>query len=392
MSHVTLNREKPLRQPLILTEEQRMLKEAALDFFGKKSPVSALRQLRDTADPLGYDPQLWEQMAELGFTALTIPEAFGGLDFGYVGLGQVLEASGRSLAATPLPATVLLGTTALLLAGSQTQKAQYLPVLAGGGKLLTLALEEGPRHDPLSTSLTATQKVDGFYLRGQKTFVPDGHVADAIVVVARTAGKAGDVHGLSLFLVDASSHELKKERLIMVDSRNMARLNFEEVHTGSESLLGELHQGHQLLERILDIGRIGLAAEMLGSLQEAFERTLAYLKERKQFGVPIGAFQALQHRVAHVYCEIELCKSVVLRALQAIDQQEEGLSLYASMAKAKVSQVFERVSNEGIQMFGGIGMTDDEEIGFFLKRARVAQHMLGDQRFHLDRIASLKGF
>ena len=387
-----LNKQKALRLPMILTEEQQMLKDSAREFFREKSPISALRKLRDEADATGFDPALWREMAELGYASLTIPEAYGGLAFGYVGLGQVLEESGRTLAASPLVSTVLLGATAIQLGGSDAQKEAHLPAIASGEALISLALEEGSQHKPTDISLRARKTADGFNLNGTKQFVLDGHVAHTFIVAARTSGDTDSGAGISLFLVDAASEGVQVKRSLMVDSRNAAQLTFKEVEVAASALLGEWDNGYALLENVLDIGRIGIAAEMLGSIQEAFDRTVAYLKERKQFGTPIGAFQALQHRAAQMYCEIELCKSAVLKALQAIDQGAPTLPVLASIAKAKVSETIERVTNEGVQMFGGIGMTDDEEIGFFLKRGRVAQHTLGDYRFHLDRFAKLNGY
>jgi len=178
----------------------------------------------------------------------------------------------------------------------------------------------------------------------------------------------------------------------MMDSRNAASIEFSHVKLGHEALLGAENQAGSIIEKVLDIARIGASAEMLGSMSEAFERTLTYLKERQQFGKSIGSFQALQHRAAIMFSEIELCKSLVLKSLQAIDKDSPKLPLLASMTKAKVGETFQLVSNEGVQLFGGIGMTDDEAIGFFLKRARITQHAFGDKNYHLDRFAKLNGF
>ncbi|MDF1865896.1 MAG: acyl-CoA dehydrogenase [Saprospiraceae bacterium] len=371
---------------LILNEEQQMLKTSAKEFLKERAPVEALRKLRDERSETGFDRQMWNEMAEMGWACLTISESYGGLDFGYVGLGQILEETGRTLTASPLISNVLLGTTAINLAASNTQKEALLPIIAEGKMLVTLALDESTRHNPIQINTTASKEGDSYVLNGKKVMVLDGHVTDKFVVAAKTE------NGVSLFLVDAKSDGISIQRVIMMDSRNSATLQFENVKISASSLLGEEGQGAATIEKILDIARIGLSAEMVGSMTEAFERTVAYLKERKQFGVPIGSFQALQHRAAQMFCEIELCKSLVLKSLQAIDANEENLPILASMTKAKVSETLQLVSNEGVQMFGGIGMTDDEEIGFFLKRARVAQQTFGDANYHIDRFAKLSGY
>lgn len=375
---------------LIINEEQVMLKNSAKEFFNNRSPITQLRRLRDEKDALGYAPTIWKEMADMGWASLTIPEAYGGLDFGYVGLGQILEESGKTLTASPLVSTVLLGTTTVLLAGDEVQKENILPAVAAGELLLTIAIDEKHHHDPFNISTTATKTDAGYVLNGKKIFVLDGHIANQIIVVARTSGDVEDENGLSLFLIDAKSEGLNIHRSLLMDSRNAATVTMENVV--ANSLLGEENNADNIIEKVLDIARIGLSTEMLGSMIEAFERTINYLKERQQFGVTIGSFQALQHRAAIMYGEIELCKSLVLKSLQAIDKDSKKLSLLASTTKAKVGETLQLVTNEGIQMFGGIGMTDDEEIGFFLKRARVTQRTFGDVNFHMDRFARINGF
>jgi alkylation response protein AidB-like acyl-CoA dehydrogenase len=377
---------------LVLNEEQRLIKQTAKSFLLDKAPVKALRELRDNRDETGCRRELWREMAELGWVGIVIPEQYGGFDYGYVGLGIVLEESGRTLTASPLVSSVLLGATAVVLGGREKQKETILPAVAAGELLLALALEETPQHAPTRIALAAAKSGDGFTLSGKKLFVLDGHVADKLIVVARTSGKSGAKEGITLFLIDAKSSGITTERVIMVDSRNSAQVTFDNVKVGVDAVLGELDHGYALLERVMDIGRIGLSAEMLGSAQEAFERTIAYLKERKQFDVPIGSFQALQHRAAKMFCEIELSKSLVYKSLSAIDDKDEKLPVLAAASKAKVCETLRLVTNEAVQIFGGMGMTDEQEIGFFLKRARVAQQTLGDQNFHIDRFAFLNGY
>ena len=378
--------------PLALTDEQAMLAAAARSFFAEQQPVKALRVLRDSNDAVGFDRGLWRTMAGLGWAGVLIPEAHGGSAFGYQGLGQIMEAAGRTLAASPLVATVLLGAPLVQAAGNDAQRAGLLPAVAAGELLLALALEEGPHHAPAGTAMPATRDGATWVLDGAKEFVLDGHVADQLLVVARTAGAAGETAGLTLFLVPGESPGLTRRRLQMVDSRNAARVRFDRVRVPSTHVLGPVGGGHAVLEAVLDGACAALAAEMLGSMQEAFDRTLAYLTMRVQFGVPIGSFQALKHRAAEMFCEIELTRSAVRAALDAQDAGDPARAALASLAKAKACDTFERVSNEAVQMHGGIGMTDAEEIGLFLKRARVAQQTLGDARFHRDRYARLRGF
>jgi len=378
--------------PLVLNEEQLLLKSTAEDFFRDKAPVNALRKLRDEHNADGFSRELWRDMVAMGWSGTFLPERFGGLDCGFTELGVVLQAGGRTLVASPLFSSVVLAASAILLGGDESQKTALLPRIASGDLLATLALQEGPHHDPGAITTTATANGDGYLISGRKVYVPDGHVADRFVVVARAAGQGGEEHGLSLFLVDRHTPGVSVERRIMVDSRNMADVTLAAVPVSRADLLGEPGEGRGLLERVLDRGNVALAAEMLGSLQAAFERTMDYLKQREQFGQLIGSFQALQHRAAKMFCEIELSKSVVLKALEAIDRDADELPLLASLAKVQLAETFRLVSDEAIQMFGGIGMTDEEDIGFYLKRARVAQQMLGDEHYHVQRYARLRGY
>lgn len=385
-------RTRAMSRQLVLNEEQAMLKASAQEFFSEQMPVSALRALRDSNSADGFDRAAWARMADMGWAGILVPENFGGVDFGHVGLGQVLEEAGRTLAASPLLSTALIGASALVHGASPAQQQAVLPGVAAGTCLLALALEEGPRHQPLHVSFSAKADGDNYLLDGTKQYVIDGHVADYLLVVARTAGAVDDVDGITLFLVPAADAGVRRERLHMVDARNMATITMSGVSVPASSVLGKAGQGRELLETILDSARVGIAAEMLGSGLEAFERTLAYLRLREQFGVPIGSFQALKHRAALMFCEVELTRSAVLAALNALDSSSTESSALASLAKTKACDMLELVSNEAVQMHGGIGMTDDEEIGFFLKRARVQQQAFGDAAFHRDRYATLAGF
>ena len=380
--------------PMILNEEQNMLKDTAKEFCTERAPIGQLRKLRDDADPDGFDRGVWASMVELGWAGIPFPEQFGGLDFGYKGLGVVTEETGRTLAASPLFASVWVCGTALNIGGSDAQKSALLPRVASGELLLALALEESHRHDPYGIATTAERSGNGYALTGSKTFVLDGHVADRLIVAARTAGATGERDGITLFLVAPDAPGVEITRTTMVDSRNAANIAFTNVPAGADDIVGEVGKGADVLDRTLDIARIGIAAEMLGSTQECFDRTIAYLKEREQFGVPIGSFQALKHRAANMFCEIELSKSVVLEALTALDEHRAGeeVAKLASLAKAKVGETFHTVSREGIQMHGGIGMTDEFDIGFFIKRSAVTEQTFGDVNYHRNRYGELEGY
>ena len=380
--------------PMILNDEQNMLKDAAKDFCGNNAPIAQLRKLRDDNSADGFDRGTWAQMVELGWAGIPFPEEHGGLAFGYKGLGVVTEETGRTLAASPLFATVWIGGTIVNLGGSEAQKAALLPKVAGGELLLALALEESHRHDPYGVAARAESSGDGYAISGAKKFVLDGNVAQKLIVAARTSGSPGERDGISLFLVDSGTSGVAVTRTRMVDSRNAANIEFENVAVGADALIGEEGKGADVLDPALDIARIGICAEMLGGTEECFERTVQYLKEREQFGVPIGSFQALKHRAANMFCEIELSKSCVLEALTALDEARDPAEIakLASLAKAKVGETFHTVSREGIQMHGGIGMTDEFDIGFFIKRAAVTEQTFGDVHFHRNRYGELEGY
>jgi acyl-CoA dehydrogenase len=377
---------------LVISQEHDLLRDAAKGFLAEHAPVSGLRTLRDSDDPFGYDPALWQRMTEMGWAGILVPEKFGGLDFGIVGAGILMEEMGRTLSASPFFSSAIMAATLLSEAASDKQKQLLLPQIAAGKAVVALAVDENRSHDPVGTNLSAKPSGNGFVLNGKKDFVLDGHVADKVIVASRTAGKAGSKAGLSLFLLDADSAGLELRRRLMVDSRNAADLVFDGVKVNGDQLLGTLDEGYEPLEKALDVGRACLSAEMLGTAGEAFERTLGYLKERKQFGAPIGSFQVLQHRAAHLFSEIEMLRSVVLKALQALQAGDASAAFLASLAKAKAAQVADLATSEAIQMHGGVGMTDEFDIGFFIKRAKVAAATYGDYYFHADRFARTKGY
>ena len=380
---------------LVLSEDQQLLRDSARHFCQDNAPISVVRRLRDEKSELGYDEAIWRQMIELGWPGMAIAEKYGGFEFGYTGLGLVLEETGRTLASSPLISSVLLGASLLSEAGNEEQKSKLLPQIVAGKLRLAVGVDEGPHHAPSRVACSAVKEGTEYILTGTKSFILDGQTADKLLVSARTSGEAYSEGGISLFMLDANAQGLQFQRTTMVDSRNAANLVMDQVRVSEDSLLGVEGAGFTALDTALDIARIGVASEMLGSVQEVFQRIVEYLKQREQFGVQIGAFQALQHRAAQMYSEIELCRSAVLGALRCLDDPSataKDRAIMASLAKAKLSEVSETVSNGGIQMHGGIGMTDEFDIGFFLKRARVAQQFLGDASFHRDRYATLHNF
>jgi alkylation response protein AidB-like acyl-CoA dehydrogenase len=372
---------------LILNEEQQMLRDSAKSFIEESSPVSALRERRDRGDE--WSPELWQGMADMGWAGMVIPEAYGGLEFGYVGAGLVMEECGRVLASSPLLSSSFICASLIASLGNDEQKENLLPAIASGTSIFSLAANETDRFDPTTTTLTAQQDGDGFVLDGTKRHVLDGQVASTFIVAAKTAG---DADGISLFVVAGDTPGVSAEAIRNADMRLVTSMQFDAVSVGAENLLGAVGAGWPALERALDIGAVLSAAELSGVAQEAFERTLEYLKERKQFGVPVGSFQALQHRAAQLFCELELCKSAILKAEQAIDEDLPERSRLASLAKAKTAKTAKLAVNEAVQMFSGIGMTDEFDIGFFMKRAAAACQEFGDYYYHADRFARLGGY
>ncbi|WP_300575697.1 acyl-CoA dehydrogenase family protein [Phenylobacterium sp.] len=376
----------------VLNEEQTMLRDAAKSWVQEKSPVTAFRKMRDSGVELGYDANAWNEMAEMGWAGVIIPEEYGGSDFGYLSMGLILEETGRTLTASPLLASGLATASALVLGGSDAQKSEWLPKIAGGEVVGALAVDEGAHHAPEKVALKAEKSGSGYKLSGSKSFVLEGLAADLLVVSARTSGKPGDTDGITLFLVPGDAKGVSRKRLHLADSRGAANITFDGVEVGEDAVLGEVDKGYALLEKTLDRARAGLCAEMLGSALQAFEVTLDYLKVRVQFGQVIGSFQALQHRAAKMFTDLELARSAVEAALQAIDADTPDVPELVSLAKAKMGDVFHLVSNEMVQMHGGIGMTDAHDAGFYMKRARAAEAAFGNQGYHRDRYARIQGY
>jgi alkylation response protein AidB-like acyl-CoA dehydrogenase len=377
---------------LVLNEEQSMLRDSARGLISDKAPVAHLRKLRDTKDATGFSRELWKTFAEMGFAGLLVPEEFGGSGLGAVEAGVVMEEIGRTLMPSPFLSTGVVAATALTRRGNAAQKSEYLTRLAEGDLIASLAVDEGAKHRPLKTAMQAVRSGNGFKLKGAKAFVVDGHAADLLIVAARSAGQLRGRDGLTLFLVDSKAKGIEIERTAMVDAHNAARIVFNDVDVTADAVLGEVDQGGALLEGILNVGRAAVASEMVGISEEAFTRTVSYLKGRKQFGKLIGEFQALQHRAAHLYTEIEITKAAVMKALQALDSDFDKAGAAVAVAKAKAGSTATLAVQEAVQMHGGVGMTDAFDIGFFMKRARVCQELFGDTAYHAEQLARLKGY
>lgn len=376
---------------LVYTEEENFLRDTAQNFFADRMPVSHLRQLRDSEDSLRYSRDLWRQMAALGWAGILLPEELGGADFGLTGAGILMEEAGRTLAPTPLLSTAVLGASLLYASGASGNRQEWLRQLIGGDFIVALALDEQGWHDPARIETSAELKSGSWKLSGEKTFVADGIGADLYLVVARSGGR-DKAEELSLFAVPADTSGLQTQPLQTADSRNYAHLKLDKASVPGDALLGEKGDAAALLDDALDRGRACLAAEMIGSAQQVFDTTLEYLRERKQFGVPIGSFQALQHRAARIYCELELSRSAVTAALTSPQDKPDDFARLASLAKAHACKSFDLASSEAVQMHGGMGVTDELDIGLYLKRARTAGHQLGDALWNSRRYADLSNF
>jgi alkylation response protein AidB-like acyl-CoA dehydrogenase len=377
--------------PLALNEEQRMLRDTARDFLQNDAPVNLMRQLRDDGNEQGYSDELWHKMIEMGWPAVAIPEQFGGLGFGFIGAGTILQEAGKTLANSPFFNTVALGAAAIIHGGNEAQQQSLLPKIAAGELTLALAHEESNHHQ--SRGIQCQANVDGeqLMINGSKQFVAEGANADLLIVSLRTAEPSDKKDGITLALIDPSTAGIKINRVNMIDSRNYAHIDFTNVIVSAGNVIGELDNSQTLLDKTLDHGRICLAAEMLGGAQAMLDKTVEYLKDREQFGRKIGAFQALQHRAANMFAELEIAKSAVIHALSAIDENQD-LALVASSAKTLANDCYRLITDEAVQMHGGIGLTDEMDIGFYLKRCRVSMQSLGDSGFHKNRFAKLNQF
>ena len=373
--------------PLYLNEEQIQLQDTARGFIGEHAPVKHMRSLRDANDQNGYSRDLWKQFAELGLTGILIGEDDGGLGLGHVEAGIVLEEIGRNLSPSPFLATAVAAVEALK---GTPHAARYFPGIIAGDTVAALAIDEGAKHRA-TVGMQAERSGNGFKLTGAKQFVTHGHIADIIIVAARTAGAPNDASGITLFAVDRNAAGLSAEAERLADSSLAARLTFDGVEVDADAVIGEVDHGGDPLGRLLRAGRVGASAELLGVGGGAMDMTVNYLKERKQFGVRIGSFQALQHRAAHLYSEMEVARAAVLKAQQLLDSGDARANEAVSVAKAMTAMATTLAVQEGVQMHGGIGMTDEYDIGFYMKRGRVLAEMFGDANFHADQLARAAG-
>ena len=378
--------------PLYHTDDQAMLAETASQFMAGEGAISKqLRHWRDRECKDGFGHALWKQMAEMGFSGLLVGEADGGLGMGHVEAGIVLEEIGRNLTPSPFLTSSVLAATALA-AGSADLKARWLPGLVAGDSVFAVAIDEGAKHRPERIATRAEKSGNGFRLSGRKDFVLHGASADMLVVAARTSGGDEDAEGITLFAVPKEASGMSHDAVRLVDSSMATHTTFEDVELDGDAVIGKVDGGREVLNKVLLAGRVGAAAEGVGVARGAMDMTVAYLRQRKQFGRLIGEFQALQHRAAHLYSEIEIARAAVIKAAQLLDAGSEQAELMASVAKAKVAKAAGLAVREGVQMHGGIGMTDEYDIGLYMKRDRALEEFLGDQYYHANRVAELSGY
>lgn len=364
-----------------------MLVDSARGFLDESSPVGKFRELRDAGK--AYNPELWKQMADLGWTGVLVPEDQGGIDMGHTAANLLALEMGKTLVSSPFISTAVMAATALRQVADNPRAAEALGNIASGDLTYALALDEGVKHAPNATQMQAKRVGNGFELSGEKTFVVDGGSADRLLVLARTGE---DADALTLFDIPADRAGITRTAQNMIDARDSAQISFDGVEATGEDVVGSVDQAMTVLKPALQAGQAALAAEMTGLSSGAFGMTVGYLQERKQFGVLIGQFQALQHRAAHMWSDIEITTSTIANAGRMLDEEPENAALAVSLAKARANQTAKLAVMEGVQMHGGIGMTDAFDMGFFMKRARVAQEWLGDYGYHAEQIAKIKGY
>lgn len=377
--------------PLFHTEDQTMLADTVRSFLAEQGPVGHMRALRDADDRTGFSPELWKHFAELGLNGILLDEADGGSGLGHVEAGIVLEEIGRNLTPSPFLLTAVGAVTALK-DGSATQRQAWLSQICAGNAVGALAIDESVRHRPERIRLRAERVGSGFRLIGEKRFVTYGHVADFLIVAARTAGAYDEELGVTLFLIERDAANLTAEVDRLIDASLAAHLKFDGVEVFADAVIGEVDGGFGGLTKTLSALRAGVSAEMVGLGSCALDMTIGYLKQRKQFGRLIGSFQALQHRAAHLYAEMEVARAAVLKAQQLLDCDGDGAEQAVMVAKAMTGMASALAVQEGIQMHGGIGMTDEYDIGFYMKRQRVLAELFGDADYHANCLARLAGY
>lgn len=377
--------------PLYLNEEQTQLLTSARSFIAESAPVAHRRKLRDSDDPSGFSRELWCRFAHMGFNGVLAHESMGGLALGHVEAGIILEQIGRNL--TPLPfLSSAVGAVTALKAASPADIGRWVAGIVTGETVAALAIEETPRHQPMRISLKAERVEGGFRLTGQKCFVLHGHAADLLIVAARTTAHADTSRGLSLFAVPAKAAGIDQQSERLADASLASRISFEGVAVDAGALIGELDGGWEVLRQVLAAVRTGASAELLGVGTAALDMTVNYLKTRRQFGRPIGSFQALQHRVAHLYAELEVARAAILKAQILLDVGDPAWEHAVPVAKAMTGMAVSLAVQEGVQLHGGVGMTDEYDIGLYMKRAQVLQQTFGDADFHAGQLARMAGY
>lgn len=378
--------------PLYHTEDQAMLADTARQFLADEGNIAKqLRHWRDIGCKDGFGHALWKQFAELGLTGVLVAEEDGGLGMGHVEAGIVLEQIGRNLTPSPFLTSAVAAATALG-AGNAELRGRYLPGLLAGDSVFAVAIDEGPKHRPERIKTRAARAGNGFKLDGAKSFVIHGGSADMLVVAARTSGNDDDAEGITLFAVPKDAAGLSQDAVRLVDSSMATHVKLDGVTVDADAVIGEVDGGRDILNKVLAAGRIGAAAESVGVAGGAFDMTTTYLKQRKQFGKLIGEFQALQHRAAHLYSEIEIARAATIKAQQLLDAGSDKAELMVSVAKAKAGKAAGLAVKEGVQMHGGIGMTDEYDIGLYMKRDRALAEFMGDVYYHAERVAQLTGY
>ena len=372
----------------LLNDDQKMLQETAASLLAEEGSIAKqLRHWRDTDCYDGFGHALWKQFGELGLNGIAIPEADGGLGLGATEAALVLEEIGRNLTPSPFLTSAVVAARAI---EGTAHGERWYPGILSGDAVLALAVDEGPHHAPEQTALAAKRQGNGFVLNGHKQFAVQAASADMIVTAARTGGAPGERDGITLFAVPKDAAQI--ENVHLADSSRAGRLTFDHVELDADAVIGAVDGGWAPLSRALDAGRAGAAAELVGVAAGASAMTLDYLKQRQQFGKAIGEFQALQHRAAHLYGEIEIARAAALKAAGALDSGDERAELWVAVAKAKAAEVANLAVREGVQMHGGIGMTDEHDIGLYMKREAVLGGLFGDRYYHRNRVAELSGY
>jgi len=368
-----------------LSQEQNMLRMSARNFFEKECPMTLVRGMEE--DERGYSPELWLKMVELGWMGVVIPEEHGGIGGNFLDLMVLLEEMGRVLLPGPFFSTVVLGALPILAAGTTTQKEEFLPKIANGEMILTLALTEiSARHDAAGIEVRAAAEGDDYIITGTKLFVQNAHVSDYLVCATRTRDGASPEEGITLFLVDSKNPGISRTILETIAADKQCEVIFDNVRIPGENILGELDKGWSVLEKITQQAAVATCALMLGGAYQVIKMTVAYAKERVQFGRPIGSFQAIQHKCADMATEIDGARYIAYQAAWKISECLPS-AMEVSMAKAWVSEAYRRTCRQGHQIHGGIGFTEEHNMGLYFRRAKAMEVAFGDADYHRELVA-----